>query len=304
MVTNKVEFKAQKTPPNPKEVDYWVDTATNPNGGSIKYHNGSTWTNLQNSSGGSGMNETASNLLIAILRNGTYNQDVSQIISDLEKQMNVSSKKILIGITVQYTGGTVSVNTALNDLTGITVTAVYSDGSTEIITDYQLSGEITKGKSVIVVSYQNKTDMFTITGISVEVQGVKSKATATYSTNQMTISRRTDRATLIPAGQYLVGGKSYTFSLGEVASKYWYGIQTTKTTTPGLQFEVTDTDTALVFSGVGTRLIDSGWMHDDYSYNAESENILLWVNFKKTNDSTFTEEDCEELKQNFKIIEQ
>lgn len=38
MITNKVEFKAQKTPPNPKEVDYWVDTATNPNGGSIKYH--------------------------------------------------------------------------------------------------------------------------------------------------------------------------------------------------------------------------------------------------------------------------
>lgn len=47
-----VRFTKQYVQPNPVEVDYWVDLATNPYGAIIKYYNGDDWEQL-NSSGGS-----------------------------------------------------------------------------------------------------------------------------------------------------------------------------------------------------------------------------------------------------------
>ena len=47
-----VRFSKQYVQPNPMEVDYWVDLATNPYGAIIKYHNGDDWEQL-NGSGGS-----------------------------------------------------------------------------------------------------------------------------------------------------------------------------------------------------------------------------------------------------------
>lgn len=47
-----VRFSKQYVQPNPIEVDYWVDLATNPYGAIIKYYNGDDWEQL-NSSGGS-----------------------------------------------------------------------------------------------------------------------------------------------------------------------------------------------------------------------------------------------------------
>lgn len=50
MITDKITFKAQKNAPSPKEVDYWIDTATDPNGGTIKYNDGKEWTQLNQTS--------------------------------------------------------------------------------------------------------------------------------------------------------------------------------------------------------------------------------------------------------------
>lgn len=72
----------------------------------------------------------------------------------------------LSSITVTYTGGDVAVGTALTDLTGITVTGHYSDGSTSEITGYTLSGEIMEGSNTITVSYSGLTTTFTVTGIA------------------------------------------------------------------------------------------------------------------------------------------
>lgn len=47
-----VRFSKQYVQPNPIEVDYWVDLATNPYGATIKYYNGDDWEQL-NGSGGS-----------------------------------------------------------------------------------------------------------------------------------------------------------------------------------------------------------------------------------------------------------
>lgn len=71
----------------------------------------------------------------------------------------------LTSISASYSGGDVAVGTLLNDLTGITVTAHYSDGSTANITDYTLSGEITEGSNVITVTYEGMTSTFVVTGV-------------------------------------------------------------------------------------------------------------------------------------------
>lgn len=72
----------------------------------------------------------------------------------------------LSSISATYSGGDVAVGTALTDLTGIVVTATYSDGSTETVTDYTLSGTIAEGSNTVTVSYGGKTANFTVTGVA------------------------------------------------------------------------------------------------------------------------------------------
>lgn len=81
--------------------------------------------------------------------------------------------KTLVRISAVYIGGEVAVGTALTELVGITVTAHYSDGSTETVSGYTLSGEIAEGSNTITVSYGGKTATFTVTGIdATKVYGV------------------------------------------------------------------------------------------------------------------------------------
>lgn len=70
----------------------------------------------------------------------------------------------LTSISATYSGGDVAVGTAVADLTGIVVTATYSDGSTSTVTGYTLSGEIVEGDNTIIVTYNGKTATFTVTG--------------------------------------------------------------------------------------------------------------------------------------------
>lgn len=70
----------------------------------------------------------------------------------------------LSSISATYTGGEVVVGTSVNSLTGITVTATYSDGSTKNVTGYTLSGTIVEGNNTITVSYNGLTTTFTVVG--------------------------------------------------------------------------------------------------------------------------------------------
>lgn len=71
----------------------------------------------------------------------------------------------LRGISVTYSGGPVAAGTKLSALTGISVTAHYSDGSSAAITGgYGLNGTIGIGSNVITVSYSGYTATFTVTG--------------------------------------------------------------------------------------------------------------------------------------------
>ena len=88
----------------------------------------------------------------------------------------------LTSISATYDGGDVAVGTAVTDLTGIVVTAHYSDGSTETVTGYTLSGTIAEGSNTITVTYQGKTATFTVTGVAEsggEETGVSNETTWT-----------------------------------------------------------------------------------------------------------------------------
>lgn len=74
--------------------------------------------------------------------------------------------KTLTSISATYTGGDVAVGTAINNLTGIVVTAAYDDGSTAVVTGYTLNGTIIEGSNTITVSYGGKTTTFTVIGVA------------------------------------------------------------------------------------------------------------------------------------------
>lgn len=96
--------------------------------------------------------------LIAALRSGESGGE------EPEPEEPEQPAKTLTGISAVYTGGNVSVGTAVSGLTGISVTAHYSDGSTANVTGYTLSGTIAEGENTVTVTYMGKTTTITVTG--------------------------------------------------------------------------------------------------------------------------------------------
>ena len=86
----------------------------------------------------------------------------------------------LVSISAVYTqSGAVFEDTPLEDLEDdLVVTAHYSDGTTEEVTTYTLSGSLTAGTSVITVTYEDKTTTFNVT---VSEPATLSSITAVYT---------------------------------------------------------------------------------------------------------------------------
>lgn len=76
----------------------------------------------------------------------------------------------LISISAVYTqSGTVTTATPLDDLRDdLVVTANYDGGTTEVVSDYLLSGVLTAGTSTVTVTYSGKTTTFTVTVTEVD----------------------------------------------------------------------------------------------------------------------------------------
>lgn len=79
---------------------------------------------------------------------------------------NVETEKTLESISATYRGGNVPAGTDVDNLTGISVTAHYSDGSTSTVTEYSLTGTITEGINTITVIYGDKTSTFAVVGVA------------------------------------------------------------------------------------------------------------------------------------------
>ena len=101
----------------------------------------------------------------------------------VEPDEPVTPEKTLSSISATYSGGDVAVGTAVTDLTGIVVTAHYSDGTSETVTGYTLSGTIAEGSNTVTVSYGGKTTTFTVTGV-VEGGGGETEGTTVAMTKQ------------------------------------------------------------------------------------------------------------------------
>ena len=141
----------------------------------------------------------------------------------------------LTSISAAYSGGDVVVGTAVADLTGIDVTAYYSDGTTKVVTDYTISGTIAEGENTITVSYGGKTAAFTVKGIAEESAAVNLMTSGdlgtfsdlgTYTgytgyydadarTLQLsTISNATSSTAHLKITPFVEAGKTYTLFLG------------------------------------------------------------------------------------------
>ena len=122
----------------------------------------------------------------------------------------------ITGISATYSGGSVPAGTALDDLTGIVVTAQYSDGSTATVTGYTLSGEIAEGSNTIAVTYQGKTATFTVTGTAAaQVYTVTNNLTnVTNSNSQTEVTDGFYSATLTVADGYSM--QSVVITMGGV----------------------------------------------------------------------------------------
>lgn len=77
----------------------------------------------------------------------------------------VVGANVLTSISASYSGGSVPVGTAITELTGIVVTAHYSDGTSEPVTAYTMTGTIGEGSNTITVNYGGKTTSFTVVGV-------------------------------------------------------------------------------------------------------------------------------------------
>lgn len=93
---------------------------------------------------------------------------------ELQSAYNADGEKIygkasvlLTGISSTYTGGIVPAGTTLHELDGITVTAHYSDGTSQNVLDYSMSGSLLSGTTnTITVEYKGFSSTF-----EVEVEG-------------------------------------------------------------------------------------------------------------------------------------
>ena len=122
---------------------------------------------------GNGATTTQANSLWTVLQKIAFTEaltdeelDTFKTAWKISNSAGTDPEATLSSISATYTGGSVAVGTSVNSLTGITVTATYSDGSTTEVTDYTLSGTIAKGSNTITVSYDEKTTTFTVTGVA------------------------------------------------------------------------------------------------------------------------------------------
>lgn len=150
----------------------------------------------------------------------------------------------LSSISATYSGGSVLVGTSVNDLNGITVKAIYSDGSKTTVTDYTLSGTIAEGSNTVTISYGGKSTTITVLGyVEEEPEITLTSISATYNGSDVTVGTALTSLTGITVtGTYSDGSTStitgYTLS-GEIVEgsntiTVSYGGKTTTFTVTGV----------------------------------------------------------------------
>lgn len=159
-------------------------------GGSIEKYDYNSLDNLPGNTGG-GLSEAAKAALLACFSNVAWiGTDGQSYYDSLAEALNPTAT--LTAITAAFNqGGAVIYNTdSIESLRNyLTVTAHYADGTSEVVSNYTLSGALTTGLSVITATYEGETDTFTVQ-VTAEI--------GTYSiTNMLTNCTTSNSATSI-----------------------------------------------------------------------------------------------------------
>lgn len=172
--------------------------------------------------------------------------DVSAEYTAFKTAFGISEVVTLSSISVTYDGGDVAVGTAVTALDGVVVTAIYSDGSTEIATGYTISGTIAEGQNTVTVTYQGKTATFTVTGVAESSGGGESGETGVSNESTWT------------------AGVAYTFNPVKDTYIESNGAETAYNTWSSSPYLYCDGASQLVF----TVLLDSAMLSVNNNYNA------------------------------------
>ncbi|MBR2131491.1 MAG: bacterial Ig-like domain-containing protein [Oscillospiraceae bacterium] len=211
----------------------------------------------------------------------------------------------LTSIAVKYSGGDVDVGTALSDLTGIVVTATYSDGSTKTVSGYTLSGEIAEGVNIITVSYGGLTATFTVTGVAetVTYTVTNNLTNVTNSNAQTEVTEGFYSATLTVEGGYMLesvvitmGGVDvtadvYTAETGSILITEVTGdivITATAAELKEIPLETRESQYVDIFAEDGTTKLKTTYVDLNTSYNATETDANVVVEFSRTDDGNKT----------------
>ena len=131
---------------------------------------------------------------------------ISQVTDDIvitAAASNGADEVTMTGLSAAYSGGAVSTEMAVQNITGIAVTAHFSDGSTQEVEKYAISGHLREGLNILVISYN---------GFSTTV-----RVPAIYAPLLCSITKQLTNATSNNSLPSVPGGSYYTVRIAAEA---------------------------------------------------------------------------------------
>ena len=163
---------------------------------------------------GGGISEAIKNALLQLAEHVAYIDEHGQdYYDDLEAALNYV--KELTAISAQFSQGEAVIydTDTLDTLRRyLAVVAQYNDSTSELVTNYTLSGVLESGTSSITAAYEGKTDTF---DVAVTARHTLSSITAVYTQGNRTVFSNDGLDSLIP---YLVVTASYSDGTTETVS--------------------------------------------------------------------------------------
>lgn len=194
----------------------------------------------------------------------------------------------LVRITAVYTQtSTVYPDTPLDDLKDdLVVTAHYSDGTSEAVTTYTLSGTLTAGTSVVTVTYEDKTTTFTVT---VSAPAVLSSISAVYTqsgTVYPTDSLDSLKPDLVVTAHYS-DSSTATVTTYTLSGTLTVGTSTITVTYSGktTTFNVTVSE-AVVLDSITAVYTQSGTVYDTDSLDSLKTDLVVTATYSDSSTAT------------------
>lgn len=248
----------------------------------------------------------AAQLLCTVLKNAGYTTDQRENLLHLEAAL---CHRTLCSVSVAATNVTLDNDTTLL-LSGDSYQAVLTAN-----TGYELTSVTVMMDGVDITDSVYSGGTIFIPGLTGDVI-ITAAATAKDALRVDSVARGTVsfvtsvglyinansalQATMLPIGQYLKNGNTYRFGMKLYPNPYSYNIQIMLASKPGATFPYVAGSTAS-YNIVTNRLSNTPWTQAALTYTAERDNLVLAVNFKRTDGDSMTEADYDVLQDAFFI---